>query len=112
MWNSAAQLWKRKCVNPNSTDDVCETYVTPFQTTGIPVIIGLCLFAILTVVIFFVVRKNRKRVNAKEAAKDREIDDDVELEFTVPPNNKQGYNEQRPGSDLGNPFEAPPPKYV
>jgi len=111
MWNSAAQLWKRKCVNPNSTDDVCETYVTPFQTTGIPVIIGLSLFAILTVILFFVVRRNRKRTQAREAAKDREIDDDVELDFTVP-QNKHGYNEQHHASVLGNPFEAPPPNYV
>lgn len=34
-------MWKRECKNANPDEDGCETYVTPFQTTGIPLIIGL-----------------------------------------------------------------------
>ncbi len=34
-------MWKRECKNPNSEDDVCEKYTSTFETTGIPLIIGL-----------------------------------------------------------------------
>ncbi|KAH0847206.1 hypothetical protein AYO21_02595 [Fonsecaea monophora] len=74
MWRS---LFKRdKCVNPNPDVDVCEKYVSPFLTTGVPLIIGLCLFAILGVILFIVVRRKRRLQHAQEAEKNREIDDD------------------------------------
>ncbi|KIV87017.1 hypothetical protein PV11_02590 [Exophiala sideris] len=106
------QLWKRKCVNPNNEDDVCEKYTTVFQTTGIPLIIGLTLFAILAVIMFVIVRKNRRKRHAEEAAKHRDIDDGVELEFAVSQQKQGPYgHEQRRGSDVEDPFQAPPPKY-
>ncbi|KAI1614941.1 hypothetical protein EDD36DRAFT_462465 [Exophiala viscosa] len=106
------ELWKRKCVNPNSEDDECEKYTTVFQTTGIPLIIGLTLFAILAVIMFVIVRKNRRKRQAEEVAKHRDIDDGVELEFNVSQRKQGPYGqEQRTGSDLEDHFHAPPPKY-
>jgi hypothetical protein len=36
-------LKREKCKNPSADVDICEKYVTTFQTTGIPLIIGLTL---------------------------------------------------------------------
>ncbi|KIW99772.1 uncharacterized protein Z518_10700 [Rhinocladiella mackenziei CBS 650.93] len=103
-------MWKREeCKNPDPSVDICEKYVTPFQTTGIPIIIGLSLFLVLSIVLFVIVRRNRKRQHAQEAEKHRQIDDDIELEFTAPPESR-GHKEQRRSPDIENPFE-PPPKY-
>jgi len=113
-------LWKRACKNPNDEVDICEKYVTTFQTTGIPLIIGLSLFAILLAIMFVIVRKNRRKRKAEEAEKHQNIEDDVELEFTVSTHKQQRYNgqgqqqqQQQRAPDVENAFEAngPPPKY-
>ncbi|KAK7900255.1 hypothetical protein LTR67_004001 [Exophiala xenobiotica] len=117
-------LKREKCKNPSADVDICAKYVTTFQTTGIPLIIGLTLFAILLAIMFVIVRKNRKKRKAEEAEKHRNIDDDVELEFNVSTHKQQRYNGQGPqhqhqhsapdfAPDLENGFEAngPPPKY-
>ena len=72
------------------------------------------LFAILATIMFVIVRKNRRKRHAEEAAKHRDIDDGVELEFAVSRQKQGPYgHEQQTGSgpDLEDRFQAPPPKY-
>jgi len=67
------------------------------------------LFLIMGVILFFIVRKNRRKQHAKEAEKHGQIDDGVELDFTAPsakPGNQQHYPPPDFGDELG-----PPPKY-
>ncbi|KAJ9611010.1 uncharacterized protein PV06_08940 [Exophiala oligosperma] len=110
-------LWKRKCVNPNDTDDICEKYTTTFQTTVIPLIIGLTLFFLLGIVLFVIVRKQRIKRKAEEAAQHKAIDDEMELEFAVSGHKHERSQGQVPPQyrvpDLENPVEGsgPPPKY-
>lgn len=68
------------------------------------------LFFILSIILFVIVRRNRRKQHAQEAEKHREIDDEIELEFTAPPMAHQAYRHQRQAPDVENPFE-PPPKY-
>ena len=70
------------------------------------------LFAILLAIMFVIVRKNRRKRHAEEAAKHRDIDDGVEMDFAVSQHKQGPYGqEQRSGSDLEDQFHAPPPKY-
>jgi len=116
-------MWKRACKNPNDTDDVCEKYTSTFETTGIPVIIGLSLFAILGVIMFVIVRKKRQRSHALEAERHKDIDDGVELDFAAA-SHKRGYpgpplqqqlhqpqQYQQPAVE-DDPYGVPPPKYA
>ncbi|KIW94310.1 uncharacterized protein Z519_05626 [Cladophialophora bantiana CBS 173.52] len=77
-------LKRDKCVNPNPDVDVCEKYTSQFLTTGVPLIISLCLFIILAIVLFIIVRRKRRQRHAQEAEKNRQIDDDSnDLELVV-----------------------------
>ncbi|KAL2437185.1 hypothetical protein ABEF95_016723 [Exophiala dermatitidis] len=111
-------MWKReeKCHNTDPSLDLCEGYVSKWQTTGIPLIIGLSLFLLLSIVLFIIVRKRRKIQHAAEERKHREIDDEVELEYTMP-NDQQAYKQQQQhqGDDLEYGLgiqQQPPPKYT
>ncbi|OQV04484.1 hypothetical protein CLAIMM_09355 [Cladophialophora immunda] len=84
MWQLHTLLRRDKCVNPNPNDDVCEKYTSQFLTTGVPLLISLCLFIILAIVLFVIVRRKRRQRHAQEAEKNREIDDDTgDLELVV-----------------------------
>ncbi|ETI20644.1 hypothetical protein G647_06986 [Cladophialophora carrionii CBS 160.54] len=110
MWRP---LYKRDdCVN-NDEVDTCERYTSKFLTTGVPLIIGLCLFLVLGIVLFVIVRRKRQQSHAQEAEKNRHIDDDigdVELVITGPRNPDATYKHweargSSPGLELDNPFE-------
>ncbi|OAP65055.1 hypothetical protein AYL99_01027 [Fonsecaea erecta] len=118
MWQLHTLRRRDKCVNPNPNDDVCEKYTSQFLTTGVPLLISLCLFIILAIVLFIIVRRKRRQRHAQEAQKNREIDDDngdLELVVNTYPRDQaykhfEAQDKNNSNNGLGleteNPFEA------
>ncbi|KIY01967.1 uncharacterized protein Z520_02105 [Fonsecaea multimorphosa CBS 102226] len=106
MWQPHPLFRRSKCVNPNPNDDVCEKYTSVFLTTGVPLLISLCLFIILAIVLFIIVRRKRRQRHAQEAEKNREIDDDngdVELVVNTYPRDQayKHFEAQETAGDEG-----------
>ncbi|KEF52776.1 uncharacterized protein A1O9_11193 [Exophiala aquamarina CBS 119918] len=105
----SALLKRAECKNNDPAFDACETYVSDFTKTGIPLIIGLSLLFLAGTVMFFIVRRQRRRQRAAELAKEREIDDNMELTWVPIPKSNENSNWQAP-LNYEDPSK-PPPSY-